>query len=127
MKKILTGVLLLVTCSILQAQQKPSFRDYLEKTNSLVPYPNRIAPHISYAPYSKRPVIPNEKLLLRAGHSRSMTLDNANLYGISPNGNKLYRLQMDNMICIVPDMSQYHMPVVRGSDFGDKGINILSN
>ena len=43
-----------------------------------------------------------------------------------PNGNKLYELPMDKMICVVPDMSKFHMPVViSGSDFGDKKINLL--
>lgn len=30
-----------------------------------------------------------------------------------PNGNMAFRLSQDNMPCIVPDMSQYNMPVVK--------------
>ena len=29
------------------------------------------------------------------------------------NGNKIYSLPLDNMPCVVPDMSYYHMPVVK--------------
>jgi hypothetical protein len=35
-------------------------------------------------------------------------LDNAKLLHTLPNGNKVYALPMDNMPCVVPDMSQYN-------------------
>src|SRR5690349_20776256 len=110
MKKIIISGLMLVISSLLLAQQKPSFRDYLDKTNSLVP--NLVVPHKSYTLSNKTFTIPNEKSLPGVRSKRPMTLDDATWCGRLPNGNQLYRLPMDNMICIVPDISQFHMPVV---------------
>ena len=30
---------------------------------------------------------------------------------VHPNGNKVYTLPQDNMLCLVPEMSQFNMPV----------------
>lgn len=38
---------------------------------------------------------------------------NGQLINRLPNGNKVYALAQDNMPCIVPDMSQYNMSVVK--------------
>ena len=35
----------------------------------------------------------------------------AKLLFIQPNGTRVYALSQDNMPCLVPDMSQYNMPV----------------
>lgn len=123
MKKIFIGILILAASSTLSAQQKPSFNDYLEKTRSLAP----LNLPVSHRPFNKRFGDAAEKLMTRIANRRPMTLDEAKLYDILPNGNKLYRLPMDNMICIVPDMSPFHMPVVRGTNFGDKSINVFDN
>ena len=44
----------------------------------------------------------------------------AKLSHVLPNGNKVYKLPIDNMPCIVPDESMYHynMPVVKGKIAG---------
>jgi hypothetical protein len=44
----------------------------------------------------------------------------AKLSHVLPNGNKIYKLPVDNMPCLVPDESMYHynMPVVKGKISG---------
>jgi len=122
MKKTIFCVVMLISCIVALAQQKPSFRDYLRN--------NQGSPVISkpviraIPPINKFDNSIHEK---KSVHRNGMSLNDAKLLKILlPNGNKLYELPMDKMICVVPDMSQFHMPVViSGSDFGDKKINLL--
>ena len=41
----------------------------------------------------------------------SNTQSMGRLFYTQPNGTKVYALPQDNMICLVPDMSQFNMPV----------------
>lgn len=43
---------------------------------------------------------------------KSSLIANAKLLNTLPNGNKVYALPQDNMPCVVPDVSQFNMPVV---------------
>ena len=121
MKKTIFCVVMLISCIVASAQQKLSFRDYLRN--------NQGSPVISkpvvraIPPVNKFDNSIHEKKSVRGN---GMHLNDAKLLKTLPNGNKLYELPMDKMICVVPDMSQFHMPVViSGSDFGDKKINLL--
>jgi len=44
---------------------------------------------------------------------QTQLLSNAELLNTLPNGNQVYALPQDNMPCVVPDVSQYNMPVVK--------------
>ena len=121
MKKTIFCVVMLISCIVASAQQKPSFRDYLRN--------NQGSPVISKPVVRAIPTVNkfdnsiHEKKSVRGN---GMHLNDAKLLKTLPNGNKLYELPMDKMICVVPDMSKFHMPVViSGSDFGDKKINLL--
>jgi len=122
LKKTIFCVVMLISCIVASAQQKPSFRDYLRNNQGLPVISNPAVRAIP--PFNKFDNSIHEKKSVRGN---GMSLNDAKLLKILlPNGNKLYELPMDKMICVVPDMSQFHMPVViSGSDFGDKKINLL--
>ena len=121
MKKTIFCVVMLISCIVALAQQKPSFRDYLRNNQGLPVISKPVVRAIP--PVKKFDNSIHEKKSVRGN---GMRLNDAKLLKILPNGNKLYELPMDKMICVVPDMSQFHMPVViSGSDFGDKKINLL--
>jgi len=46
----------------------------------------------------------------------------AKLLQVLPNGNKIYSLPLDNMPCIVPDMSQFNTP-----NLADRSLTLKSN
>lgn len=119
MKKAVICIITFSTCCISFAQRY-TFNDYLKKD---YPRLNFLNPHAFFEPTTKNKYPFTNKRWLRSDNSvEQKALNNATLYGLLPNGNKLYRLPLDNMICIVPDMSQFNMPVIRGSDFGDPMI-----
>src|SRR5256885_4873182 len=45
-------------------------------------------------------------------------MPHAKLSHVLSNGSKIYLLSQDNMSCIVPDMSQFNMPVYKGAMIG---------
>ena len=122
MKKAIFCVAMFIASFAVSAQQRPSFRDYLRNSQGSTMISKPIVQAIQPVKKFERPV-EGKNLLLKNG----MTLNNAKLLKTLPNGNKLYELPMDKMICVVPDMSQFHMPVigVGRNDFGDKKINGL--
>ena len=50
-------------------------------------------------------------------------IGNSLLLNTLPNGNKVYALPQDNMPCVVPEMSQYNMPVIKP----DVSLNAIPN
>ena len=125
----------LIACSIIvNAQQKttPSFRNYLNNEKSLPPYNPRM-----YSPPVKSEVhieaLTNgidlkidqlKKFLDKI--KRETTLYSGHLASSSPKGNNLVLLPQDNMPCIVPDQSQFNMPVAKGNNELDKKINVIN-
>ena len=120
MKKMIICSILLISVFAVSAQQGPSFRDYLRNSQGS---PVISKPFVSTIPLVKKfgNSVNEQELMLGNG----MTLKDAKLVGILPNGNKLYKLPLDKMVCVVPDISQFHMPVAKGDNSLDKKINAL--
>jgi hypothetical protein len=116
MKKLFITASLLTCCITLFAQvnNRPSFMDFLNKEKPLK----------SFVP--RATVVPKLQI-------QNSTIDNlqslaitskAKLLMVLPNGNKLSVLPQDNMPCIVPDLSQFNMPVATAPNNLDERINV---
>lgn len=136
MKKYFIFLLVIISAEHVAAQQtkRPSFRDFMNKTNdfangsekSIAVIPEN---NISSRMYSPKPT---KRFRFRPGHDlsnlkRNFTLPETNnalarLSHVLPNGNKVYILPQDNMPCIVPDTRGYNMPVGWGNVNSDEGI-----
>jgi hypothetical protein len=123
-----------VTCSVIgYAQQTPpSFRNYLDNNKSVQPHD----PH-TFTLSGKSNIDINA--LANGNHLKmdalkkylhkekiNSTLVPGALAELLPNGNKIIVLPQDRMPCIVPDLSQFHMPIAEGNNELDKRINVSS-
>jgi len=131
MKKLFICAALAACSVIVFAQEKtsPSFRDYLNNKNSFLPYksrgfslPGKNNIHIDALKNGIDLKIDGLKKYLDKEKEGS-TLFPGTFAGLLPNGNKLILLPQDNMPCVVPDLSAFNMPVVKGNNELDKKIN----
>ena len=116
MKKVCICLTIIISCYTLHAQQiePPSFRDYLNNKNQLI----KAKPRVLITPNTRNKFQPNIKDI-----SAVTVFPGAIFAEVLPNTNKLYILPQDNMVCIVPDMKQFNMPVIPGDNSLDKKIN----
>ncbi len=105
MKKYFIFLLVIISAEYVVAQQtrRPSFRDFMNKTNDSA---NGSKKSIAVIPE-------NNTLLLMP------LLKKPETKRISPG---VYALPQDNMPCIVPDISGYNMPAGWGNVNSDEGI-----
>jgi hypothetical protein len=92
MKKILV-VLPVLFCLTTSAQQSNNDRA------SVLPFDNKISSDSL------------QKIIAKL-NARKTLLPNARLLHTFSNGTRMYTLSQDNMPCLVPDQSDYNMPVV---------------
>jgi len=123
MKRILVCAAMFIGCGSLHAQEKPllSFKDYLNKKKEFVP----VHPNVFTTPriIRKWNQISIDSKMLPYTTEQFRPSSVAKLSRILPNGNKLYLLAQDNMPCVVPDMSQFNMPVAKSGNHCDEKIN----
>ena len=88
-----------------QGQQPYNFRKYKENVDSSMIFP--------FNKTKDANIITKDSLgkLLKALQHRQYSPGVGTLSFVHSNGNKIYKLPQDNMLCIVPDMSQFNMPV----------------
>lgn len=130
MKKLLFSGTILVSCSLLHAQQKliPAFRDYLNNKQAFSSpgYYIPVNPGKNNTPFNeftdKRRLKPEELNNYIEAQKQNSSLPGS-FASILPDGNQVYILPQDNLPCVVPDLSQFNMPVVKGDNTLDKKIN----
>jgi hypothetical protein len=96
MKKLFF-VIAIATFSFASAQDKQTFW-----VKPLPLKPNLKTDSLAPLPYNRNIV-----------HNPQSLIEQSKLLHSLPNGNKVYALPLDNMPCIVPDISHYSMPVVK--------------
>jgi hypothetical protein len=105
MKKIIISTIFICSVIFINAQLKnnPTFNEYLQKKGIFSP---------------GSPKLPSKpRILVTPGIERNLSttspLQEAKPSYTLENGSKVYLLPQDNMPCVVPDMSQFNMPVVK--------------
>ena len=97
---------ILTPCFFLYAQQKDlqTFKKYLQKKKEFT----SPLPYLFLKPNGKE----KQRILLE--NFSDLPIEQvAKILYVSPNGNKIYALPLDNMPCVVPDMRQFNMPVAK--------------